>query len=223
MKSISLLSLLACASAHAAVITGVTATASTYYAAQQTPDNLVNNSGLSVPDSFTATHSADVSAVGQWHAGAGQGIAGAAPVVDNQFVTFNLGGAYDLSAIYIWQMNQNNNTGRGVHQFDLLYSVDHGTNWLTASSNLNLTQSPGGTSVSAQQFSLVQSGVTNVRIEIDSAWSGAATDYVGLSEVKFDGVVTAVPEPSTYGLIGAGALAGFAFVRRRRRHAGKVA
>ena len=35
--------------------------------------------------------------------------------------------------------------------------------------------------------------------------------------------VSAVPEPSTYGLIGAGALAGAAFVRRRRRHAGKVA
>ncbi len=36
-------------------------------------------------------------------------------------------------------------------------------------------------------------------------------------------VVTAVPEPSTYGLMGAGALAAMAFVRRRRKLAGKVA
>lgn len=34
---------------------------------------------------------------------------------------------------------------------------------------------------------------------------------------------TAVPEPSTYGLIGAGVLAGVAFVRRRRKHSGLVA
>ncbi len=29
--------------------------------------------------------------------------------------------------------------------------------------------------------------------------------------------ITAVPEPSTYGMLGAGALAGVAFVRRRKR------
>ena len=33
---------------------------------------------------------------------------------------------------------------------------------------------------------------------------------------------TAVPEPSTYGLLGAGALAAVAFVRRRRKFAGKA-
>jgi autotransporter-associated beta strand protein len=37
-----------------------------------------------------------------------------------------------------------------------------------------------------------------------------------------DLVVTAVPEPSTYGLIGAGALAAVAFVHRRRKVAGRV-
>ena len=35
--------------------------------------------------------------------------------------------------------------------------------------------------------------------------------------------ITAVPEPSTYGLIGAGSLALFAAVRRRRKLAGKAA
>jgi hypothetical protein len=39
--------------------------------------------------------------------------------------------------------------------------------------------------------------------------------YVGLT-------FTAVPEPSTYGLIGAGALAAVAVVRRRRKPAGKA-
>lgn len=199
-------------SVFGAVITGVSATATTYYAAAQTPDNLVNDAGFAGagPYGFTSLHGAHGSAVGQWHAGTGQGGGGSAPVVDNQALTFNLGGTYNLTSIYIWQANQTGLFGRGVNQFDLLYSTNGGSSWLTASSNLNLAISTGG-NIAAQQFSLVQTGVTHVRIEIDSAHSGAASEYVGLSEVKFDGV--AVPEP-TSALLGALGILGL--LRRRR-------
>ncbi|MCW1923146.1 hypothetical protein OKA05_11330 [Luteolibacter arcticus] len=217
MKSIPLLFLAACASVHGAVIIGVSATASTYFAAQQDPINLVNNAGLvgAGPYDFSSQHNEDVGSTGQWHAGAGQGVGGVAPVTNDQFVTFDLDGvgttAYDLTSIYIWQHNQPfDSFNRGVNQFDLLYSIDGGTNWLTASSNLNLLKSTGGPN-SAQQFTLSQTGVTHVRIEIDTAWSGAANEYVGLSEVKFDGV--AVPEPAS-ALLGAFGL--LALLRRRR-------
>lgn len=53
----------------------------------------------------------------------------------------------------------------------------------------------------------------------NAGWLGTF-NYDGAGNI--DLVVSAVPEPSTYGLIGAGALAGVAFVRRRR-HAGKAA
>lgn len=210
MKFTPILLVAASASVQGAVITGVGATATTYYAAAQTPTNLVNDSGL-VGTGFSALHDSDGSANRQWHAGVGQGTGGAAPVVNDQAITFNLGGTYNLTSIYIWQANQTGLFGRGVNQFDLMYSIDGGGNWLTAASNLNLAISTGG-NIAAQQFSLAQSGVTHVRIEIDSAHSGLTNDYVGLSEVKFDGVA-AVPEPSVVLLGGLGVLG---LLRRRK-------
>lgn len=192
----------------AIVITGVTATASTTYPDSRiSPTFLVDNSGLSVPNDVTATHAgfATSSPGNGWHAGNGDT---SAPVVDNQFVTFNLGGAYNLETIYIWQMNQNTQLGRGVKQFDLLVSSD-GTNFTEVASNLQLTQAANSGPINAQAFALNQSGVTHVRIGIDSAWSGSTNEYVGLDEVKF----TAVPEPSVALLGGLGILG---LLRRRR-------
>ena len=51
----------------------------------------------------------------------------------------------------------------------------------------------------------------------DISLAGQRGAYTSSGDTASPGVyVTAVPEPSTYGLIGAGALAGVAFVRRRR-------
>lgn len=202
MRSICIL-FAACASVHGAVITGVSATATTTWAATQTPTNLVNNSGL-VGSGFTALHTPDGSALNQWHSTGG--------IVNNEAITLNLGGSYNLTSIYIWQANQTNLFGRGVNQFDLMYSTDGGNNWLTAASDLHLTISTGG-NIAAQQFSLTQTGVTHVKIEIDSAHSGNANEYVGLSEVMFDGVAS-VPEPSVALLGGIGLLS---LLRRRRK------
>ena len=199
------LAALSLASADAAVvITGTSATATTFFAAVQSPTNLVNNSGLSVANSITATHTETSNAADQWHSSGG--------VVDNESITISLGGSYDLENIYIWQANQTGLKNRGVNQFDLFYSTDGGTNYTAWTQNLNLAISPNTAAadlISAQSFAFGVSGVTNVRIEIDSAHSGLANDYVGLSEVKF----TAVPEPAAALLGGLGLLG---LLRRRR-------
>ena len=195
---------------QAAMVVGVSATATTWYDALHEPSYMVDGSGLTGVG-FTATHSEAENAANMWHAGEGAGINGAAPITDNQFVTFNLGGTYDLSTVSIWQMNQTANFGRGVNQFDILYSVDGGSTYLSSSLNNNLAISTGG-NISAQNFSLVQTGVTHVRFEIDSAHSANVNEYVGLSEVMFDG--TLVPEPSSSLLFGSMALFSLAYRRR---------
>ncbi len=59
--------------------------------------------------------------------------------------------------------------------------------------------------------------------EVNILGSGYDSSVTNLSYANGVLSFTAVPEPSTYGLIGAGTLAAVAFVRRRRKLAGKVA
>lgn len=189
MKKMIIALLLVCVglSANAEPITGVGASATTTFSYLQDVENLVNNAGLSIPDDFTATHVEQVSSVSQWHSSGG--------IVDNEAVTFDLGGTYNLSTIYIWQSNQTSLFGRGVNQFDLLVSAN-GIDFTEVASDLNLAISTGGPN-SAQSFALFQLGVTHVRIGIDTAHSALASEIVGLAEVKFD----AIPEPATMGLV----------------------
>lgn len=179
----------------AEVIQGVTATASSQWSGSQAASNLVNNSGLrtagSTPGNETATtydvtavHNYDQSANGQWH--------NTGPADPGSTITFNLGSAFNLEAIHIWNGNQwggTDLTARGAQQIDILTSTD-GTNFTEVLANQTLNKSPGGTYVSAQAFSLIgNSGVTHVRIRIDSNYGDA---YTGLSEVMF----TRVTDPS---------------------------
>jgi hypothetical protein len=121
---------------------------------------------------------------------------GDAPVVDDQIVTFDLGGAYHLTKIYIWQYNQ---TGvmseRGVDEFDVLVSTDNGANYTEVITDAHLEEALS-TPQSAQRFALVQNNVTQVRIAIDTAHSGNTREYVGLAEVRFEGVtaVEGIPD-----------------------------
>ncbi len=196
--------------ASGAVITPTSAFANTYYSGSQNPVNLINNAGLDTSSGnvLTYTHASDGSANGMWHAGAGQGTGGAAPVVANQYIVFDLGANYDLSSTYIWQMVQNNNLGRGIKEFALYgSSASMATPYPANPPLAGFTQILGastlaqvtGTSANpnpavTQTFSLT--GAANVRtiyLDIISAWSGAANDYVGLSEIKFEG--TALPPP----------------------------
>ncbi len=143
-----------------------------------------------------------------WHAGAGQGTGGAAPNVANQYVVFDLGANYDLTSAYLWQMIQNNNLGRGIKEFALYGSSASmatpypanpplsgftqilGTSTLAQVTGTSANPNPAVT----QSFSLT--GAANVRtiyLDIISAHSGLTNDYVGLSEIKFEG--TPVPPP----------------------------
>ena len=137
--------------------------------------------------------------------GQGQGIAGSAPVVASQYVVFNLGGNYDLSSAYLWQIIQPGLLGRGIKEFEL-YASPNAPNPVSAANppatydlsgftqilGLSTLAQASGSSTPTQTFAL--SSATNVRqvyLKINSDWNGLTNDYVGLAEIKFEG--TAIP------------------------------
>lgn len=174
----------------AAVIEGVTATATSWWdmpanvSGYQHPKNIVNNLGMVAPYGLTDNHSPHGDAYGQWHAVAWANN-------PNPAVTFDLGGSFDLEQIYIWNGNQTNLTGRGVKEFVLSVSSDGST--YTTVGTYNLTQSANNQPNKAQIFSLAgRNGITHVKIRVNSTHDVANNDYANLSEVKFTKIV--VPE-----------------------------
>ena len=187
--------------ASASVIEGVTATATSWWSMPdaetpyQAPVNLVNNLGMESPYDITATHNPDGDASGQWHAKS---------LTDdpNPTLTFDLGGAFDLEAIHIWNGNQGrfgqNNTGRGVNSFTVRVSTDGSafaevlTETLTRSPFVNNNVAP----INAQSFDLTGNvGITHVQIRVNSVHD-PANPYPNLSEVMF----TAVEVPGSFAI-----------------------
>ena len=195
--------------ARADIITPVSASASGYYSWQQSPINLINNNGLDTSSGSVLSYQAlaDGNANGMWEASSDQGSgSGSAPVVNAQYVEFDLGEDYDLSSAYLWQLIQPNLLGRGVQSF-ILYGSSSAPNAAGSSpsaSGNSLTQilsssmlaEASGTVTPTQAFALTNaSDIRTVYLQINSDWSNAASDYVGLSEIKFAGTPTANAAP----------------------------
>jgi hypothetical protein len=171
---------LAAVTATAGVVTPISDAASSYYSSMQVPVNLINGSGLwGSTDVLSQTHSNDASAAAMWHSSGG--------AVNATWVSFDLGSAYTLTGAYVWQMNQTNLLGRGVKTFGLFTSpntTDPMTNYVgTFSLNIG-----SGTRYEPHQ-TLTFPAVTAQRVlfAISNDWNGLANDYVGLSEVRFEG------------------------------------
>lgn len=167
------------------------------------PNSLINGSGLDVND-LTGLHDNADGGGTMWIADEGGGPA----VVDNQFLVFDLGGNYDLTNAHIWQNNQTGFgfTGqlgleRGVATLGMETSSD-GVNY-SAPVNITLNAPSPGPSTEVglvneepvQTFDLIASDVQFVRFDINTALSGNANEYVGLSEVKFSGTLLTSANP----------------------------
>jgi hypothetical protein len=171
-------------------------------------------------ESIAGLHTAG--ATSSWSFAQGNGINN-----DAEYITFDLGGAFDLTDLHVWQFTRDtvgNDENRGVSQFDVLVSSDN-VSFTEVLSNLTLSKAidttpdnglPDGNEP-VQSFGLAQTGVSYVRLAVDSTFEGGAgRDWQGgFGEVRFEGAaVAAVPEPSATALLGLG---GLALMLRRRR------
>lgn len=100
------------------------------------------------------------------------------------------------------------------------YSLDGGTTWLDYGSAVVRSTTGAGsvaTNVFTQSLDILSGSSVLLRFAPYVTIAGSNTGNWHVTGLSLDGSVSAIPEPSTYGLMGAGALAAVALVRRRRK------
>lgn len=166
------------------LITPVSAAASTYYSIGYEPKWLIDGSGLS-GTSRRATHTNLNQTNLFWHSNGS--------AVSNQWVEFDLGATYEVTNALIWQLTQsvNDHTNRGVREFTIkVADPDRNFSTYSVSNTLNIVTGLAGEP--AQVVPLTAKNIRHVRFEIQSNFGG---QYVGLSEVRFEGQPWAPPAP----------------------------
>ena len=95
------------------VISGVTAKAGDVYDEFNTPDKVVNGAGMSGRDSVYDTHDNHGNGITMWHTNAAPGT--------DAWIEFDLGKVQPVGEMWIWNMNQNNNSDRGLRDVKIEY------------------------------------------------------------------------------------------------------
>jgi hypothetical protein len=223
--SMAILMVVMAAVGQAAVITPIGVTASSSYPGSNplnAPENLLAGEAVFMMDGnpfqdFHAT-GGDANIMG-WTEdgnsyGRGEWMSGSA-VVNTTWLLFDLGGAKNLSGIYLWNFTQG--MGRALDMFSV-WSAD------SAGNTISELTAPGTRMPTAtwpeitRSFALTgANSVQYVKLLVgrNSADVTSGVDFVGLGEVRFEG--TAVPEPSMFVLLGAGLLSLLAYAWRKRK------
>lgn len=189
-------------------------------------DNLINGSGLSLPNaSITDGNVATVTHDGVVFGDATTESVYTTPDPNRPTLTFDLGGTFSVKSAYIWNYHATsgffgftlspNGTSRATISFQLA--------GLPVGPTVDIYPSQAPTTVGVKALPsahlLSAAGVTADKIfmTLDDHFSGG--DRIGLGEVRFSTV--AVPEPGTVALLAIG-LGGCLFLRRRGSSPGKT-
>lgn len=179
-------------------------------------DNLINGSGLA-GDLHEATDG-----VGMWHTE----FEDLVPTENNfAHITFDLGSTYDIDEIVVWNYGEfidlTNSTGftrRGVRDLRVSVASTLDSTAFSAVGDFTLSRaSIEGGFFASESLSITANKVRLVRFDIFSNlyndWR-SNEDVVGLSEVRFTGSLSSIPEPSSPLFIGFLSVMGFAIRRR---------
>jgi len=208
------LAFLALASAaHAATIIGVSINDVSTELSSREAVNVLNGTGYAAGVQATHTTSTSDMWLSQGTYQGGTDTIGAYP---NSFIEFDLGDNYDLSSFTQWNYNENNLSNRGANAVTISVATSlAGT--FTSLGSFNFSQAPDddttafGQDIDLSSFTAADN-VRAIRFDVTSN-HGGNFEFVGLSEVRFDGAV--VPEPSSFALL-AGCF-GLTWVMVRRR------
>jgi hypothetical protein len=192
--------ILATAPAMAAVISPVAVTASNTFPffGEYKPENLINGSGLS----------------GGLHDGTYTNMWMTDQTLQSATLLFDLGAAYELGGINIWNYNADFGMGYSLARSAKDFTVEISLDGVSFTELLADTLDKGtGLPLAAESFAL-DGEARYVRLNLLNNYGDQWT-AVGLSEVNF----TAVPEPASLALL-AGGLGLLAGARRKRLTAG---
>ena len=114
------------------VITNVQAASGNNYATAQSAERTVDSSGMSGNLSIRDVHDSHIFGETMWHTGANPG--------NTAWIEFDLGEITAIDEMYIWNMNQQGNTIRGLKNIKIEYS-ENGTAWqaLAPAAGMNFT------------------------------------------------------------------------------------
>lgn len=169
--------------------TRITATASSMYGTPQHPQKTVNGEGL---DWRTLLHDNHGSAETMWHASNNADTSSAHPntAIGSEWIRYDFDKSYPLGTMWVWNLNQVNNTSRGLKKVYIEFSND-GQNWSRLMDGANdyfiLDQASGEDDLqytTAINFGGADANSVVITADVaDGNWGGAP--YIGLSEVRF--------------------------------------
>ncbi|MBI1338013.1 MAG: PEP-CTERM sorting domain-containing protein [Phycisphaera sp.] len=202
-------------SVQAGVITPTSATSTSTIGGSRTITYAINGSDLSSNglsgDILSETHDIDSDSAGYWLSanGAVNMNDGTNWWSTTEVLTFNLGGAYDVDAVHIWNYDRSgDNPTRALKTFDISFSTDNGATYPVTITGATLGNFVGADyphvnneiAVQSKTFT-AQTGVTNIKLS--NIYIQGSNAYMGLSEIRFGSVV---PEPASLALLGIGGL-----------------
>ncbi|MGI6270363.1 MAG: discoidin domain-containing protein, partial [Candidatus Howiella sp.] len=194
-----------CAGGTAHLLTAVDAIAGNQYSDQR-PTLIIDGSGLT-GEGTAALHDAHANAFTMWHTDANPGA--------NAWVQVDFGSAFALDELWIWNMNQQNNTTRGLKNIKIEYTAD-GIVWNTLQPEegiafadspegypFQLAQATGQADMAATnlndgsntpiRFGGAKARYVKITAHPDAGVGSWGDVYFGLSEVRFTSSEETVP------------------------------
>ena len=131
---------------------------------------------------------------------------------------FALGGTFTLESFALW--NLGDGLGDNVRGFELLADDDAAFTSPTSLGTFTAAHNKGPTNAtSAEVFTFSPTSAAFVRMVITSNWGGTTFTNFGEAAFEVQTSPTAVPEPASLALLGAGGLGLLGYARRRRARA----